>query len=217
MEVVDLRFQHWILGGIGVGGKEKGSKGILHPTPPASESWVVTSSAQPVQECHTAYLNPSPASSMPWTLDMSPGITQKESNLLGNSKPCPLRLWSNWKKFFWPHCAACKILVPRPRIELAPLALEVTSLNYWTTREVPVQHFWSQHQKRSGTHLLHRSSSFQPGWERNGKWEGGRESGLTQETEAGATKLWDEGEAQGFYLIHTICKISSVQKIVSFL
>ena len=50
---------------VGVGGKEKGSKGILHPTPPASESWVVTSSAQPVQECHTAYLNPSPASSMP--------------------------------------------------------------------------------------------------------------------------------------------------------
>ena len=32
------------------------------PTLPASESWVVTSSAQPVQECHTAYLNPSPAS-----------------------------------------------------------------------------------------------------------------------------------------------------------
>ena len=112
--------------------------------------------------------------------------------------------------FFWPCHETCKILVPWPRIKLAPLALEGRSLNYWTTREVPVQQFWSHHQKRSGTHLLHRSSSFQPGWERNGKWERGRESGLTQETEAGATKLWDEGEAQGFYLIHTICKISSV-------
>ena len=31
----------------------------------------------------------------------------------------------------------CGILVPRPGIEPAPLALEAQSLNHWTAREVP--------------------------------------------------------------------------------
>ena len=31
----------------------------------------------------------------------------------------------------------CRILVPRPRIEPMPLALEVWNLNPWTTKEVP--------------------------------------------------------------------------------
>ena len=30
------------------------------------------------------------------------------------------------------------MLVPQSKIELAPLAVKVESLNYWTTREVPV-------------------------------------------------------------------------------
>ena len=38
---------------------------------------------------------------------------------------------------FWSHCAACRILVPRPGIELMCPALEAQSLNHWTTREVP--------------------------------------------------------------------------------
>ena len=42
--------------------------------------------------------------------------------------------------FFWPHRTACRILVPRPRIEPVPPALGAWSLNHWTTREVPQQH-----------------------------------------------------------------------------
>ena len=38
---------------------------------------------------------------------------------------------------FWPHCAACGILVLRPGLEPAPPAEEAQSLNHWTTREVP--------------------------------------------------------------------------------
>ena len=38
--------------------------------------------------------------------------------------------------FFWLCRAACGILVPRPRIEAAPPALEACSLNHRTTREV---------------------------------------------------------------------------------
>ena len=38
--------------------------------------------------------------------------------------------------FFWPHGAACGILVPRPGIKPVPPALEAQSLNHWTAREV---------------------------------------------------------------------------------
>ena len=41
---------------------------------------------------------------------------------------------------FWPHHAACGILVPQPGIQPIPLALGVQSLNHWTARtarEVP--------------------------------------------------------------------------------
>ena len=36
------------------------------------------------------------------------------------------------------HHVACGILVPQPGIKPAPPALEVGSLNHWTTREVLV-------------------------------------------------------------------------------
>ena len=39
--------------------------------------------------------------------------------------------------FFWSHCTACRILVPRPGIETVPPAVEVWSPNHWTTREFP--------------------------------------------------------------------------------
>ena len=45
--------------------------------------------------------------------------------------------------FFWPLCAACGILVPRPRIEPVPPALEAWSPNHWTAREVPRKIFIS--------------------------------------------------------------------------
>ena len=43
--------------------------------------------------------------------------------------------------FFWPHCAACRILVPQPGIEPTPPAVEAQKLNHWTAREVPVDTF----------------------------------------------------------------------------
>ena len=39
---------------------------------------------------------------------------------------------------FWPCCVACRFLVPWPGIKLIPPALEASSLNHWTTREVPL-------------------------------------------------------------------------------
>ena len=47
-----------------------------------------------------------------------------------------LKHFLNKKKMFLV-CKACGILVPRPGIKLIPLALEVQSLNHWTTGEVP--------------------------------------------------------------------------------
>jgi len=48
------------------------------------------------------------------------------------------REWGKISFFFlfWPHHAACGILVPQPGVEPAPPALEVQSLNYWIAREV---------------------------------------------------------------------------------
>ena len=42
--------------------------------------------------------------------------------------------------FFFFGCPACKILVSWPGIKPVPLAVEVQSLNHWTTREVPLHH-----------------------------------------------------------------------------
>ena len=43
--------------------------------------------------------------------------------------------------FFWPHHVACRIFVPLLGIEPLPLAVEMWSPNYWTTREVPQSPF----------------------------------------------------------------------------
>ena len=43
--------------------------------------------------------------------------------------------------FIWLCPVACGILVPQPGIKPAPPALEVWSLNHWTTREVPAYIF----------------------------------------------------------------------------
>ena len=39
--------------------------------------------------------------------------------------------------FFWPCHETCKILVPWPRIKLAPPAVEAQSPNHWITRKFP--------------------------------------------------------------------------------
>ena len=48
-------------------------------------------------------------------------------------------LWVLFWVFFWPHHRACWILVLRLGVEPASPAVEVQSLNHWTTREVPKQ------------------------------------------------------------------------------
>ena len=40
-------------------------------------------------------------------------------------------------KVLGPRFLACEILVPPPRIQPAPPALEAWSLNHWTATEVP--------------------------------------------------------------------------------
>ena len=46
------------------------------------------------------------------------------------------RAWKQALFFFWPCPMACGILVPPPRIEHTPFAVETQSLNHWTAREV---------------------------------------------------------------------------------
>ena len=40
--------------------------------------------------------------------------------------------------FFWLHCVACGILVPRPGVEPMPSAVKSLSPNHWTSREFPM-------------------------------------------------------------------------------
>ena len=51
----------------------------------------------------------------------------------------PIHLFNKNFFFSWPRCVACGILVPQPGIKPVPPAVEVQSLNHWTTREVPQQ------------------------------------------------------------------------------
>ena len=56
--------------------------------------------------------------------------------------------------FVWPCCAACRILIPWPRIEPGLPAEKVLSPNHWTAREVPVTFVqkscrnWKKHSKQ---------------------------------------------------------------------
>ena len=38
--------------------------------------------------------------------------------------------------YFWPCCAACRVLVPQLGIEPAALAVKAWSPNHWTTRKL---------------------------------------------------------------------------------
>ena len=39
--------------------------------------------------------------------------------------------------FFWSHCVACGILLPRPGIEPRATAVKAPSPKHWTAREFP--------------------------------------------------------------------------------
>ena len=47
--------------------------------------------------------------------------------------------------FFFGHTAKCGILVPWPGIKPVSSALQIWSLNHWTTREVPMGLYYSLH------------------------------------------------------------------------
>ena len=47
--------------------------------------------------------------------------------------------------FFWPYCVARRILVPSSGVKPVPPAVEAWNPNHWTTREVPVLHFFLWH------------------------------------------------------------------------
>jgi len=51
----------------------------------------------------------------------------------------------NYFFIFWSHHAAYVILVPQPRIELVPPAVEARNPNHRTTREVPTVYFNLKH------------------------------------------------------------------------
>ena len=40
--------------------------------------------------------------------------------------------------YFWPRCAACRILVSQPGMEPVPSAVKARSPNHWTARYFPV-------------------------------------------------------------------------------
>lgn len=46
--------------------------------------------------------------------------------------------------FFLHHDVSCRILVLRPGIKPEPLAVEVRSLNRWSSREVPLHNFYEE-------------------------------------------------------------------------
>ena len=53
------------------------------------------------------------------------------------------KLNSTWHPvFFWPCHAVLRILVPRTGIVHAPPAVEMQSLNHWTTKEVSILYFY---------------------------------------------------------------------------
>ena len=53
---------------------------------------------------------------------------------------------------FWPHCTACRTLVPWPGIKLVPIAVEVQSTTHWVAREVAEKSFL--HEQLFAVHLL---------------------------------------------------------------
>ena len=57
--------------------------------------------------------------------------------LFGSREGCTVGNKTNSFFFFWPHCEACGILVPRSGIEPTPVAVKMWSPNHWITREVP--------------------------------------------------------------------------------
>ena len=68
---------------------------------------------------------------------------------------------------FWPHLAACRILVSQPGIEFMRPALGVQSLNHWTSREIT---WWTNINRDIKSHLqIQRYEDSNP-WSINWIW-----------------------------------------------
>ena len=67
----------------------------------------------------------------------------------GTERCNPRKRSRDFSLFFWPHHVASGILVPQPGAEPAPPALEVRSLNHWTTRQVPQRIPWQRGRENS--------------------------------------------------------------------
>ena len=61
---------------------------------------------------------------------------------------------------FWPHLAACEILVSLPGNEPMPLALKVRNFNHWTIREFPTCVFVKSGDPNSGPRAMLKAA----GW-----------------------------------------------------
>ena len=57
--------------------------------------------------------------------------------LLFKKLPIYRTIVRNYVFIYLPHCTVCRILFPWPGIEPTPPALQVGSLNLWTSKEVP--------------------------------------------------------------------------------
>ena len=68
------------------------------------------------------------------------------------SRGCSILLRRYIYLYFQPHCTACRLLVPWPRIKPILPALEAQCLKHWTSRKVPVLH--PSQQGSWGWHIL---------------------------------------------------------------
>ena len=73
-------------------------------------------------------------------ISLSPHLTRSESHWFSICVVLSMSLILFLSSFFlvhWPSHTACRILVPQPRMEPMPPALEVQGLNHWAARKVP--------------------------------------------------------------------------------
>ena len=71
-------------------------------------------------------------------ISLSPHLTRSESHWFSICVVLSMSLILFLSSFFlvhWPSHTACRILVPQPRMEPMPPALEVQGLNHWAARQ----------------------------------------------------------------------------------
>ena len=134
----------------------KQKQSILGKCPTTQQGWHSRNSTA-TTACHSTPITHQKLPQLPWKINASAQGLAKTANQSyppqANQSHPPQVLKSQWGPWewrghsiylfliFWSCCMACGILVPWPRIEPVPLAVEARSLNHWTTREVPGRTF----------------------------------------------------------------------------